>query len=140
MKSRRAKRSQRLWSLETLETRCVLDSTVVLNEIMYNPQGGGESLEWIELHNQMAVDMDISRWRLSDGVSFTFPAGTVVPGGGYLVVAADPAALSAAGEFTGALGPWTGALANGGEQIELRNNSDRVMDAVDYGDNGEWPA
>ncbi|RIK81830.1 MAG: hypothetical protein DCC68_07805 [Planctomycetota bacterium] len=132
------RRKQRHWTLETLETRCVLDSTVVLNEIAYNPPGSGESLEWIELHNQMAVNVDISKWQLSDGVSFTFPAGTVVPGGGYLVVAANPDALATAGIFAGALGPWTGALANGGEQIELRNNSDRVMDAVEYGDNGEW--
>jgi hypothetical protein len=136
MKSRRKARQ---WSLETLETRCVLDSTVVLNEIMYNPPSGGEALEWIELHNQMAVNVDISKWQLADGVSFTFPAGTVIPGGGYLVVAANPGALAAAGVFTGALGPYTGALANGGEQIELRNNSDRVMDAFEYGDNGEWP-
>lgn len=133
------RRNKRLWSLESLETRCVLDSTVVLNEIMYNPPSGGETLEWIELHNQMAVNVDISKWRLADGVSFTFPVGTVIPGGGYLVVAANPAALATAGGGTGALGPYTGALANGGEQIELRNNSDRVMDAVNFGDNGEWP-
>ena len=55
---------------EPLEPRLVLDSTVVLNEIMYNPAGSDESLEFIELYNQMAVDMDISAWRLSDGVEF----------------------------------------------------------------------
>jgi hypothetical protein len=135
MKSRR---KQRLWSLENLETRCVLDSTVVFNELMYNP-AVDESLEWIELHNQMAINVDISRWQLSDGVTYEFPVGTVVPGGGYLVIAANPDALSAAGIHTGALGPWTGTLNNGGEQVELRNNSDRVMDAIEYGDNAPWP-
>ena len=63
------------------------DSTVVFNELMYHPREREEELEWIELHNQMAVDMDISGWYLGDGVLFIFDEGTVVPGGGYLVVA-----------------------------------------------------
>ena len=125
--------------LESLEPRQMLDSTVVLNELMYNPAGADESLEWVELHNQMAVDMDLSDWRLDDGVDFTFPEGTVIPGGGYLVVASNPGALETAGVFTGALGPYTGRLSNSGEQIELFNNSDRLMDGVDYGDDVNWP-
>ena len=55
--------------LESLEPRRMLDSTVVLNELMYNPAGADESLEWLELHNQMAVDMDLSDWQLNNGDS-----------------------------------------------------------------------
>ena len=80
--------------LETLEKRIVLDSTVVFNEIMYNPVTDGEGeLEWIELFNQLNLDMDISEWVLTGGVEYTFPDKTIVPGRGYLLVAADPAAL-----------------------------------------------
>ena len=125
--------------LEPLEPRLVLDSTVVLNEIMYNPAGSDESLEFIELYNQMAVDMDISAWRLSDGVEFGFAEGTVVPGGGYLVVAKNPAALTAVSGQAPALGPYMGQLANNGEVIELRDRNDRLMDSIEYGDDGPWP-
>ena len=54
---------------EGLEPRLALDSTVVFNEVMYHPADdpGAPGPEWIELHNQMAVDMDLSRWRLSGG-------------------------------------------------------------------------
>ena len=69
-----SRRRCRRLSAEPLEPRIVLDSTVVFSEIMYNPPGADESLEWIELHNQMAVNVDISGWRLDDAVEYTFEA------------------------------------------------------------------
>ncbi len=93
----------------------------------------------VELHNQMAVDMDLSQWRFSTGVEFTFPEGTILPGGGYLVIAANPAKVQQDYGLTGVLGPWTGSLANGGERLELRNNNDRLMSEVEYADDGDWP-
>lgn len=115
----------------------MLDSTVVFNEIMYHP-AGEQSLEYVELYNQMGVDMDLSSWRLAAGINYQFPEGTVVPSGGYLVVAEDPTALRAA---TGvrAMGPYTGRLANGGELVELRDRNQRLMDHVDYSDGEQWP-
>jgi len=65
---------RRTRSIEPLEPRRVLDSTVVFNEVMYNSPGPtDDALEWIELSNQMAVDMDLSGWRLDGGVEFEFP-------------------------------------------------------------------
>ncbi len=141
---RSSKRQKRLkiWHLaacEPLEARLVLDSTVVFNEIMYNPPGVNETLEWIELHNQMAVNMDLSEWAVTGGVDYRFPAGTTVPAGGYIVIARDPAVLAAELGVAGALGPFHGQLSNGGELLELRNRNDRLMDAVDFGDGGSWP-
>ncbi|MBN2023268.1 MAG: lamin tail domain-containing protein [Pirellulales bacterium] len=125
--------------LEPLEPRLVLDSGVVFSEIMYHPAGGNEELEWVELHNQLAVDMDISRWSLRGGIDYTFPSGTIVPGGGYLVVAASPDALEAATGYAGAMGPYAGRLANSGEELSLYNNSDRLMNTVEYLDEAPWP-
>ncbi|MBI4600696.1 MAG: lamin tail domain-containing protein [Planctomycetes bacterium] len=115
------------------------DSTVVFNEVMYHPPGNEALLEWVELHNPMAVDMDISGWSLSDGVFFVFPEETIIPGGEYLVVAASPGDLQAAG-FAGALGPFEGRLDNSGETLTLLNNNGRVMDELRYRDSGAWPA
>src|SRR5436190_14026447 len=143
--SRRAnKRSLWRWSTtnrhpQLLEPRLVMDSTVVLNEIMYHPAASEPALEWVELHNQMAVDMDLSGWSLQGGIGFDFPPGTVLAGDGYLVVATDPAALQAASGYAGALGPLVGRLDNGGETLELRNNNDRLMDSITYSDQGDWP-
>ncbi|RYD26569.1 MAG: lamin tail domain-containing protein, partial [Verrucomicrobiaceae bacterium] len=117
------------------------DSVVVFNEIMYNPSPANEPAgEWVELRNQMGVDVDISQWGLADAVDYTFPAGTVIPAGSLIVVAENPAALMAATPgLTGVFGPWSGKLNNGGEKIELRNNNRRVMDEAEYNNKGEWP-
>ena len=99
---------------------------------MYNPASPGGA-EWIELYNQMAVNMDLSGWRITGGVNFSFPEGTTIAAGGYLVVAGT------AGAVPGAVGTWTGSLDNDGETIQLKNVSGRVMDELSFGDSGRWP-
>ena len=70
---------RRRLSLEPLENRIVLDSTVVFNEIMYNPPDQTDTtLEWIELYNQMGVPMDLSGWSIDGGVKYSFAEGTVL--------------------------------------------------------------
>src|SRR5437660_4837095 len=115
------------------------DSTIDFNEIMCHPSTNEPTLEWLELHNQMAVNMDVSEWSVEGGVQFQFPEGTVVPGDGYIVVAVSPSALSAATGYTNAYGPFIGRLSNSGERLELRNNNHRLMDWVEYGTDGAWP-
>ena len=112
---------------------------VVFNEIMYHPGTNAVGDEWLELHNQMAVDVDLSGWSIANGVAYTFPEGTVIPGGGYQVVALLPADLSAATGLTNILGPYTGHLSNSGEKLELYNRNQRLMDSVSYGVDGDWP-
>ncbi len=125
--------------LESLEQRLVLDSTVVFNELMYHPTDVDEQLEWVELHNQMAVDMDLSNWRLDGGIQFTFEEGTFLGGGEYLVIARNPTALAASGQFAGALGPFTGRLSNNSDALQLVDRNDRLMNEIEYSDGGLWP-
>ncbi|HUF64013.1 MAG TPA: lamin tail domain-containing protein [Verrucomicrobiales bacterium] len=108
------------------------DSVVVINEIQYHPGGETEEAEWIEFHNQNAVDVDISGWKVCGGIAYTFPDGTVLTGKGYLVLAANP-------EWTpGSQGTYTGRLSNGGEEIRLCNRNGHAMSVVDYGDGDSW--
>jgi hypothetical protein len=106
--------------------------SITFSEVLYNAPSA-EDVEWIELYNPMALDMDLSGWSLEGGVSYTFGEGTVMPAGGYLVVAADPARL------VDALGPYAGNLSDDGERIDLRNNGGRLIDTVAYGDDNPWP-
>lgn len=118
-----------------LDRAWATDAAVIISEIQYHPTAG--DTEWIELHSLSGVDIDMSGWRLADGVDFTFAEGTRIAGHGYLLIAAVPSAASLAG--LGALGPWKGALNNGGEQITLVNRGGREMDSVNYNDSGDWP-
>lgn len=107
------------------------DSVVVFNEIQYNPPGATESGEWIELFNQMGIKTDISNWRI-DGIGYKFPPNTIINPGAYIVVAKTPSA----GQF----GPFTGSISNGGQHLQLINQSDRMMDEITFTDDDQWPA
>lgn len=99
------------------------DSVIVFNEIHYHPAEDNSALEFVELYNQLAVDTDISNWRLDGDVQFNFPEGTTIPARGYLVIASDPAALQASTGYSGALGPYDGFLSNSGNALRLYNNN-----------------
>jgi len=111
---------------------------VVINEIHHNPDVETEAVEFVELYNPGPGAVDLSAWSFADGLSFTFPIGTVLAPRGYLVVAGDPVALAA--KFgVAALGPWTGSLANDGDTVVLCDVAKRVVDRVDYQLGFPWP-
>jgi len=128
-----------LFAVCALPLLAFADSPVVFNEIMYHPRTNESQLEWVELQNQMAMDVDLSHWRLDGGIRFTFPEGSVIRAGGYLVVAASPSALMALTSLTDPVGPFIDRLSNAGEELRLRDNNNRVMDEVAYGVEGDWP-
>ncbi len=111
--------------------------SVTFTELNYHP-GDDQDLEFVELHNPMVLDLDVSGWVLAGGVGFAFPLGTVIPAGGFLVVAADPARLSDVPDGVDVLGPLDGGLSNSGERLELRSLSGRLIDTVAYADHDPW--
>lgn len=113
------------------------DSVVTFNELMYHPRGNEP--EWIEFRSQMSVDVDLSGWQLDGGVEYVFEPATVLPAGGYLVIATRPEQLSFVFGLDRVLGPWQGRLSNRGEEVRLVNRAGRVMDVLDYKDSGNWP-
>jgi hypothetical protein len=115
------------------------DSVVVWNEIHYHPRVAEPSLEWIELHNPMAVDVDMSHWFLGDGVFYEFPDGTVLSGGAYLIVALDPQALAVESGHSTPHGPFAGRLDNSGERLTLFDRNGREISTVRYRSGGDWP-
>ena len=118
-------------------------SAVVINEIMYHPYHpvpGAEDVrqEYIELFNRGTAAVNLSGWRLSNGVDFVFPDVTL-GAGAYLVVAADVAVFKTKyRSVTNVVGGWTGKLSNSGETIELVDDSGVRIDQVRYADEGDW--
>ena len=108
------------------------DSVVTFNEIHYAPAAGQP--EWVELRNQFSIPVDIGGWKLSGGMDFTIPDGTVMAAGAFLVVS------KTAGTPAGALGPFTGILDNAGDEIRLSTRHGRMMDSLKYANGGSWPA
>ena len=125
-----------------------LDAQVVINEIMYRPGSGypeNTGREFIELHNPTGATVNLAGWAATSGFDFTFPAGTTIAPGGYLVIAANPALLQSTYGVGGAFGPWAAGtgLANTGEKITLSKPGavagtfDKV-DSVTYASEGDW--
>ena len=115
-----------------------LSAEVVINEIHYNPDVKTEPAEFIELFNAGLEAVDLSSWRITGGVAYTFPEGTSIASGACAVLAQDPATiLSKFG--VSALGPWTGKLNNDGETIKLVNAAGATEDEVDYQLGFPWP-
>src|SRR5215510_11220954 len=67
---------------------------VVINEIMYHPASGNVLESYVELRNLDNVSTNISGWRFTKGIQFTFPTNTTLGPGAYLVVAANRAAFT----------------------------------------------
>ena len=129
---------------------------VVINEIMYHPPAG-EADEFVELYNRGTNAVDLGKWRLRGGITYSFPSGTLLPPGGFVVVANDRTnllashpALSPAITF----GDYSGKLGNGGDTVQLdkpaetlttndvgqavTNKLHIVVDEVTYGAGGRW--
>jgi hypothetical protein len=112
---------------------------VVINEIHYHPSDSNAAGEWIELHNASGAAIDVSGWALTRGVDYTFPGGTVLAPGAYLVIAKDPRTVEAYYGIAGVLGPFAGGLRNDAETLLLRDALGNPADRVRYADEGSWP-
>ncbi len=113
---------------------------VLINEIYYEPPDETRLEEFIELFNSGDGPADISGWYFSEGISYTFPADTVLGPGEYLVVAESPEKLTAAFGLERVLGPFEGHLSNDGERVVLRNGAGQKADEVDYQVGFPWPS
>lgn len=151
---------------------------IVISEIMYRPLDvpangaywDNTEDEYIELRNITGAPVTLfdparatNRWKLDNGVQFTFPPNTIIPANAYLLVvnfnpATDTAQLAAFRAKYGIsagvaiVGPYSGHLNNSGEKIELYlpdtpettgGNAGELpwvlVDEVDYSDHAPWP-
>jgi hypothetical protein len=113
---------------------------IVLSEINYRPPdiGGLDNTveEFVELHNITTNNVPLydplfptNRWRLQDGIEFSFSTNDTIPANGFLVVVSFP--LTNATQLANfrikygvptnvaVVGPYSGKLDNSGETVEL---------------------
>jgi hypothetical protein len=129
--------------------------TVVINEIMYNPISLDDNDEYVELHNHGDRAVDLSNWEFNDGIIFTFPDPTMLPAGGYIVVAKNREQLLSKHKGLApklVVGNYTGTLSNRGERLLLTEPKEALhngqpiateslrvpVDEVTYHDSAAW--
>jgi hypothetical protein len=116
-----------------------IGSPLRITEIMYNPTGGN-NFEFIEVQNTGGNPLDVSGFTFQ-GITYAFPATTLIPPGGVLLLAnsANPSAV--ASRYPGAVvfGYFSGSLDNGGERIAILDGNGQTVTAVHYDDENGWP-
>jgi hypothetical protein len=138
---------------------------LVISEVHYNPGSmvNANELEFIEIQNPTAKTVDLSGWKLADGIEFAFTTGTLIAAGEYLAILpfdpADPAKATQLANFKSfygiaasarLTGPYSGALSNGGETVQLLRPDDPpadepwytpllLEDEVNYNNTAPWP-
>src|SRR5206468_4892286 len=85
---------------------CSRKTPFAITEIMYRPMPdtNGNVLEFIEIYNSNPFFEDISGYRISGEIDYTFPANTVLQGGEFRVIARNPAQVQSAYGISGVLG------------------------------------
>lgn len=116
--------------------------TIVISEIHYHPsaalQGDGDTYEFVEMVNHGSTQVDISGYRFTNGINFTFPQGSSIDGGEYIVIAKTPATYQNNGYQVFQIA--SGKLDNAGEELVFCDSQGAVVDSVCYDDQPPWPA
>jgi hypothetical protein len=123
-------------AIETLG-QCSRRTSLVISEIMYHPTNS--LLEFVEVFNSRGESQDMSGFKLGGSIDYTFPNGTMLSGGGFVVVAKSPADLQTVYGITGVLGPFTNNLPNDSGTVKLINQAGAVFLEVKYSDHLPWP-
>ncbi len=144
------------------------EKNIVINEIMFHPYYPAVNFptdqrffrpedqgEYLELYNRGDRPVSLKGWNFTSGVEYRFPDSTVMPPGGYLVVARDPEWLVQHYGLPAeqVLGPWynerydnngqpiqdAAVLADSGEEVVLSDEIGNPVNQVRYWDGGDYP-
>ncbi|MDG2125368.1 MAG: lamin tail domain-containing protein, partial [Verrucomicrobiales bacterium] len=115
---------------------------LAVSEIMYNPLGTSEALEFVELANTSDASVDLSGVTFGDGIDFSFPIGTTLAAGDHILIVADQTAFAAehgpglpvAGEFDNAT-----SLDNDGETLTVLAADGSPIESSRFNDALPWP-
>ena len=107
-----------------------------ITELLFTPT----NLEFVELYNLGPASLDLSGVRFTNGITYTFPAGTTLSSGAFLVVCRDRAAFQA--QFGPGIplapGVFTGSLDNSGERIAFQPPAPWNLNILNFEYDPEW--
>ena len=133
---------------------------VIINEIMYNPDGKEPDGEWIEIYNENNYSVNIGGWYISDDKNFNnpggegsyrFPNNVTIDKHGYMVIAnrgtsfiskygfyPDYEIINSTTNVTTLIEISKGlTLSNSGDDIHIFDEKGKEVDKVWYGNGGD---
>ncbi|MFM9984514.1 MAG: CotH kinase family protein [Flavobacteriales bacterium] len=121
-----------------------IENAMQVSEFMYNPDGAANCGDWLELHNTLDVDLDLSGMYIKDANYFNkyeIPLNTTLEPGEFLVIAADTSLFAQQyPNVENVIGPLDFSLSNGGDQIRVFDFHNTPLIEIHYLDESPWPA
>jgi hypothetical protein len=114
---------------DTIPAAQPTNAVILIGATDYNPASGSLAEQFVELRNTNACAVDVSGWRLIGAIEFTLRAGTVIPAGKSLYLAANVNAFRAraasphAGQNIFVQGPFGGFLSTAGNSPLILENA-----------------
>jgi len=120
-----------------------LFTNLKVTELHYHPPDygviGGKEFEFIEFKNTGTTTLDLSGLTFTDGVRFTFPAGSVLAPQSFVVIASNKAMFELFFGFPPHYELSSGHFANEGEKVTLKTGTNEVVISFTYYDDYPWP-
>jgi hypothetical protein len=114
-----------------------------VTEIMFNPPRfgavDGDEVEFLELKNTSAVEIDLTGLAFTAGIDFTFPAHTRLASGAFFVLARNAAQFATRYPGVTFHGLYSGKLDNAGETLRLATALSNTVLSVTFDDAPPWP-
>ena len=135
-----------VWSAVTDATFFIVQdfTDLLLTEIMYHPPGttnlSGDEFEFIELKNVASTNLELSGLHFTNGISYSFPVGTFLAPGHFIVLVSNPDAFTNRYPAVHVDGVYAGKLSNSGETLRLVHVTGTPIFSVNYGTQAPWPS
>lgn len=110
-----------------------------ITEIMFNPAIG--KAEYLELQNTSSSSINMTGVYFSAGFTYTFPGGSNVAGGAYVVLVRDTDSDTFTADYPSStiFGTYVGNLDNGGERLAMNDPIHNTFFELTYNDGPAWP-
>jgi hypothetical protein len=115
------------------------EASIMFSGIFYNPRNDDSKTEFLTIYNPGSAALDISGCKITEGIDFTFPEGTLLEAGESYIISKYPD-VALTGDSWGNHAQWeAGNLANEGEPLKLENKYGLVLDYLHYEPDNPWP-
>ncbi|MCK5560878.1 MAG: lamin tail domain-containing protein, partial [Thermoplasmata archaeon] len=109
---------------------------IVINELMYNPEGSDAQGEWVEIYNNGTDPINLTSWELtdSDGHDYIFPILEFPPDTYIVIYTTDGTDELEFDDNTANLyiGETSSIWTNTGDDVQLNNDAGVCIDYINY--------
>jgi len=121
----------------------VVSASIVINEIMYDPEGADANHEWVEISNNGDEDVNLEGWKffeanVNHGLVLISGENMTISPSEHIIIVQNPEIFNQDYQnYTGKIFDSSFSLGNTGEYIAIKNSSLIIIDEVNYTDISE---